>query len=99
MADITDIEIPPSRTHDVVDLSVSSDSDSERSSLMRRGQRHLSTFSAYSRFSVQLSLSLTIVIFSLCNIWRKPGQDNSVSYSMVSSIVGYWLPAPSRPIS
>lgn len=53
--------------------------------------------STYSRFIIQAILSASIITFSFVVILKQPEKDNSVQYSMISSIVGYWLPSPSKP--
>jgi hypothetical protein len=51
----------------------------------------------HSRFIIQAVLSATVVGFSITVIMRNQKTDNSVNYSLISSIIGYWLPSPSIP--
>ena len=53
--------------------------------------------SSYSRFGVQFILSGVVIVFSCCMIWRNPEKDNSVQYSLISSILGFWMPSPHSP--
>ncbi|MAD25080.1 MAG: hypothetical protein CMO44_12995 [Verrucomicrobiales bacterium] len=53
--------------------------------------------SSYSRFGVQFILSGAVIVFSCCMIWRNPEKDNSVQYSLMSSILGFWMPSPHSP--
>ena len=52
---------------------------------------------AAKKFYMQITVSLLVVGFSMVIIWKRPEKDNSVSYSLISSIVGFWLPTPVAP--
>lgn len=48
----------------------------------------------HSKFIVQVLLSFTIVIYSFVYIWRNSNKDQTVFVSLITFIVGYWLPSP-----
>jgi len=55
----------------------------------------------HARFVMQASISITTLIFSFSQIVLNnkdnTGKDNSVYFSLISSIMGYWLPSPKLP--
>ena len=49
------------------------------------------------KFIMQAAVSLLVISFSMAMIWKRPDKDQSVSYSLISSILGFWLPTPGLP--
>ena len=47
-------------------------------------------------FNAQISLSVGVIVFSFFTILRRPDENNTISYSLISSILGYWLPSPTN---
>ena len=48
-----------------------------------------------SLFIMQMVLSIGLILFSLLQIaYNTSNTDNSVYFSIVSGLVGYWLPSP-----
>lgn len=46
--------------------------------------------------NIQFSLSVGVIVFSFITILRRPDENNTISYSLISSILGYWLPSPTK---
>ena len=43
------------------------------------------------KYLSRISLSILVLGFSFINILMNPGADNSISYSLISSILSFWL--------
>ena len=68
----------------------------EKKLIPRYSKENIAEFKHDMIFNAQFSLSVGVIIFSFFTILRRPDENNTISYSLISSILGYWLPSPTK---
>jgi hypothetical protein len=47
-------------------------------------------------FLIQVILTLSLVSFSILQVTVNPNKDNSVYFSLIGSVSGFWFPSPKK---
>ena len=68
----------------------------KKKTIPKYSKENIAEFKHDMIFNAQFSLSLGVIIFSFFTILRRPDANNTISYSLISSILGYWLPSPTK---